>query len=93
MSLDIPPGVSEPNEMKRAFQNFFDAFDEIEKEENKSLVSDYCRNCKDVTKQHTMPVQQAIRSKHPMNIQIKKLFCTSCGTIQYYYSDEINLVI
>ncbi|MBL7001994.1 MAG: hypothetical protein ISR80_04480 [Nitrosopumilus sp.] len=89
MSLEIPPGISESNEVVETFHDFFDAFENIEVEENKSLVSDFCRDCNDVTKQHMIPIQQAVRFRHSENIQIKKLFCTSCKKIQYYY-DGIN---
>ncbi len=90
MSLVVPPGISELNEVIEAFHNFFDVFEEIDIEENKSIVLDFCRDCNDVTKQHTMPIQQAVRFRHSKNIQIKKLFCTSCKKIQYYYYDGIN---
>ena len=89
MSL-VSPGISKPNEVIETFHDFFDVVDKLEIEENKSTVSDYCRDCNDVTKQFEMTIQQAVRFRHSKDIQIKKLFCTSCKKIQYYYSEGIN---
>ena len=89
MSL-IPPGIPEPNDVVKGFHDFFDMMSSLDEIENKTLVDEFCRDCNRTTKQHTMPIQQAVRFRYSENIQIKKLFCKSCKKIQYYYSDGPN---
>ena len=86
MSL-IQHGIPEPNDVVKGFHDFFDMMSSLDEIENKTLVDEFCRDCNRTTKQHTMSVQQAVRFRHSENIQIKKLFCTSCKKIQYYYSN------
>jgi len=90
MNLDITPGVLEPNEVVKTVHKLLDSMERFVIEENKTLVDEFCRDCNDTTKQFEMSIQQAVRFRHPENIQIKKLFCTSCKKIQYYYTDGIN---